>query len=175
MQHLKKISGRMLQVPDRLTEQIVDAAAKLRKANTEDTAKINQVLRRILHEVFVLAKRNDEMELAAFDISRRRRRQGRGMVQALPKSQIRRKRILPNRPTHSLFYEISRFSPLNDRELSLQLMRPLDSNFLALSVVNRFIRTEVMHYIEGHLSFDFTWDGRTLQGFCKHINPIHRR
>ena len=54
-------------------------------------------------------------------------------------------------------------------------MRPLDKNFLALSVVNRFIRTEVMHYIEGHLSFDFTWDGRALQGFCKHISPIHRR
>ena len=94
MQHLKKISDRMLHDPDRLTEQIVGAAAELREANTEDIANINLVLRRIQNAIFVLAKRKDEMELAAFDISRRRRRQGRGKIQALPKSQIRPKRIL---------------------------------------------------------------------------------
>ena len=133
-----------------------------------------QKLKRISSHVLEVPDRPTEQIVGAAAELREANMEDRE-IQALSKPQNRPKRILPDGPTHSLFHEISHFAPLNDRELSLQLARPLGNNFLALSVVNRFCRSEVMQYIEDHLFFDFTWDGGALHPFCKHINPIHRR
>ena len=176
IQRLGKISARVPEVSSRLTQQfsqqLVRAAAKLSEANREDTAKIDQILRQTQQVTFLLARRNRQIELAP---TQRRRRQRSGDAQAPPKPQIRSEKVLPDGPSDSLFHEISRFSPQNDRELSLQLLRPLASTFLALSSVNRFSRTDVLQYIESQLSFDFTWDANDLKAFCTHIKPICRR
>ena len=62
-------------VGDRLTQQIVQAAAQLREAGTQDTTKINQVIRHIQKATFLLALRNQETE-TAIEASTRRRRRG---------------------------------------------------------------------------------------------------
>ena len=170
IQALGKISDRIpeesSQLTQEFTQQLARAAAKLSEANREDTAKIDQILRQIQQATFILARRNRQIELAP---TQRRRRK------APPKPQIRSDKILPDGPSDSFFHEISRFTPQNDRELSLQLLRPLASNFLALSSVNRSSRTDVLQYIESHLSFDFTWDANDLKGFCTHIKPVYRQ
>ena len=176
IQQLGRISARVPEESSRLTQQftqqLVRDAAKLSEANREDTAKIDQILRQMQQATFILAKRNRQIELAP---AQRRRRQCSGNAQAPPKPQVRSEKILPDGPSNSLFHEISRFSSQNDRELSLQLLRPLASNFLALSSVNRFSRTDVLQYIESQLSFDFTWDANDLKAFCTHIKPMYRR
>lgn len=176
IQALGRISDRIAEESSRLTQrftqQLARAAAKLSETNREGTAAIDRILRQIQQATFILARRNRQMEVAP---AQRRRRQRSGNAQAPPKPPIRSASILPDGPSDSLFHEISRFAPQNDRELSLQLLRPLASNFLALSSVNRFSRTDVLQYIESRLSFDFTWDANDLKAFCTHIKPIYRR
>ena len=176
IQALARISDRIPEESSRLTQhftqQLVHAAAKLSEANREDIANIDQVLRQIQQATFILARRNRQMELAP---TQRRRRQRSGNAQPPPKPQIRSDEILPDGRNDSFFHEVSRFAPQNDRELSIQLLRPLASNFLALSSVNRFSRTDVLQYIESQLSFDFTWDVNDLKAFCTHIKPVYRR
>ena len=176
IQSLGRISDRIPEESSRLTQhfkqQLVRAAAKLSEANREDTNTIEQILGQIQQVSFLLARRNRQTEVAP---TQRRRRQRKRNAQAPPKPPIRSARILPDSPNHSLFHEISRFAPQNDRELSLQLLRPLASNFLALSSVNRFSRTDALQYIESRLSFDFTWDANDLKAFCAHIKPIYRQ
>ena len=153
----------------RISVPIFRAAAKLSEAVRQDTATINHKLGRA---AFLLARRNHATELAP---TQRRRRQGRRNAQTAPEPQARLDEILPDGPTYSLFHTISRFAPQNDRELSIQALRPLDINFLSLSSVNRFFQTEILEYIESHLSFDFTWNAAALETFFKHITPAHRR
>ena len=165
----------MPEVPNHLTQRIVSAAAELREVDTRDTAKINEALGQIQNATYILTRRNLDTKLTASASTRGRRRQGRGVVRAIPKPRTSLDRNLLDGSTHSLFHQISRFTPQNDRELSLRLLRPLGSNFLALSTANRWLRIEILQYIEPYLSFDFTWDAVTLQTFCNHIEPIHRR
>ena len=173
---LRRISDRISEDSSRLTQrftqQLVCAAAKLAEAKRDDTANIDRILRQIQQATSILARRNHQRKPAS---TQRRRRQRSGNAQAPPKPQIRSDKILPDGPGHSYFHEISRFTPQNDRELSLQPLRPLASNFLALSSVNRFSRTDVLQYIESQLSFDFTWDVNDLKAFCTHIKPIYRQ
>lgn len=168
---LQNITCLMPEISNHLTRRIVSAAAELREADMGDTAKINEALGQIQNASYILARRNLDTEPTASAPPRDRRRQ----VRAIPKPRISLNRTLLDGPTHSLFHQISCFAPQSDREFSLQLLRPLGSNFLALSTVNRWLRTEILQYIESHLSFDFTWDAVALQTFCKHIEAIHRR
>ena len=120
IQALARISDRIPEESSRLTQhftqQLVCATAKLSKANREDTADIDQILRQIQQATFILARRNRQVELAP---TQRRRRQRSGNAQA---PQNRSDKILPDGPSDSFFHEISRFTPQNDRELSLQLL-----------------------------------------------------
>ena len=154
---------------------MVRAVAELREADSEDTAQINEILGRIQDSTFVLARRNQEIEHAAFALSRRRRRQSRQKTQTAPKSRNRPTRIVLRGSPPSLFHEISHFASQNDHEFSLQSSRPLGSNFLALSLVNRRFWTEVLQHIESHLSFDFTFDLSAVQSFCTNIQPTNRQ
>ena len=178
IQQLARISDRIPEETSRLTQlftqQLVRAAAKLTEANREDIANIDQILRLIQQASFILARRNRQMDLAPTQ-RRRGQRSGNAQVRASPNSRIRSDKILSDGPSDSLFHKISRFTPQNDAELSLQLLQPLASNFLALSSVDRFSRTDVLQYIESQLSFDFTWDADDLRVFCTHLKPIFRR
>ena len=175
IQYLRKMSGKMPETPDRCKEQIVRATAELQEANMQDGFEINRLLGQIQNATFLLARRNQEMDFAAFALTKRRRRQNRRQIQVTPKAQIRREKILLDGPFDSLLHEISRFATQNERELSLQPLQQLSSNFVALSWVNNLIRTEVLQFIESHLSIDFTWDAVTLNLFCTHIKPIYRQ
>lgn len=172
---LRKISDRIpedsSQLTQQFTQQLVCAATKLPEANWEDTANIDQILRQIQLATTILARRNSQRKIAS---TQRRRRQRNRNAQAPLKPQIRSDRVLPNDSSYSLIHQISHFTPQNDRELSFQLLRPLASNFLALSSVDRFSRTDVLQYIESQLSFDFTWDVNDLKAFCTHIKPTYR-
>ena len=173
---LRRISDRIPEdsngLTQRFTQQLVCTVAKLCEANREDTTMISQTLQQIQQATLLLARRNHQTKPAP---AQRTRRQRSGNALAPPKPQIRSDLILPDGPSYSLFREISRFTPQSDRELSLQLLRPLASNFLALSSVNHFSRTDVLQYIESQLSFDFTWDANDLKAFCTNIKPIYRR
>lgn len=175
IQQLRRIGSRMPEASDRLTRQIVRAAAELQEADTEDTAKINQILGQIQNATFVFARRNDEIQNAAFALSQRRRTQNNQKIQARRKPRIRPEIIMLDNSVHSLFHEISRLASQNEHELSLQPLRPLGSNFLALSYVNHLFRSEVLRYIESQLSFDFSVDVTALKTFCAHVEPIHRQ
>lgn len=175
IQNLRKISCQMPEAHDRLKQQVGRAAAELREADTENTAKYNQILGRIQNATFVLARREDEKQYAAFGRSQRRRTQRREKTEVPAKPRIRSENTMMDGPALSLFHEISRFGSSNKHELSLQPLRPLGSNFLALSFVNHLFRTEVLQYIESHLSFDFTGDAVALQSFCANVKPAHKQ
>ena len=175
IQNLRRISSRIPEAWDRLTQQIVRAVAELREADSEDTAQIDEILGRIQDPTFVLARRNQEIQHAAFALSRRRRRQDRPETQTAPKSRIRPERIVLRGPPPSLFHKISHFASQNDHEFSLQFPQPLGRNFLALSLVNHRFRTEVLQHIESLLSFDFTFDPSALLSFCTNVQPTHRQ
>ena len=175
IQALRKMITEMPEDWDNLIQQVDRATTELREAETEDTAQITRIIRRGQNALFILATRNLENEYAAFHRSHPRQRQRRRKTQASPKSRIRPAKFMPDGPAHSLFHEISRFAPQNGRELSFEPLRPLGANFLALSSVDHFFRTEVLQYIEDHLSFDFTDNEIALQSFCTHIEPIRRQ
>lgn len=162
IQNLKRIGSRMPAAPERLKQQISRATAELLEADMEDTAKTNKLLGQIQNATFVLARRCDEIQYAAFALSQRRRRQNRQKTQASPK------------PAHSIFHRISHFVPQNNHELSFQILRPLGDRFLALSSVSHLFRSEVWQYIESHLSFDFAGDAEAMQSFCENVQPTHR-
>ena len=174
IQNLRRIGSRMPETPERLKQQISRAAAELQEADTEDTAKFNQIIGQIQNATFVLARRCDEIKYAAFALSQRRRRQSR-QTQASPKLRIRPQKTLPGGPAHSLFHEISQFASQNDHELSFKTLGPLDNKFFALGSVNRLFRTEVLQYIESHSLFDFAGDAESMQSFCKNVKPTHRQ
>ena len=173
---LRRISDRIPEdssgLTHQFTQQLVCTAAKLCEADREDTTMISQTLRQIQQATLLLARRNHQTKLAP---TQRRRRQRSRNALAPSKPQIRSDLILPDGPSYSLFHQISRFTPQSDRELSLQLLRPLARNFLALGSVNHFSRTDVLQYIESQISFDFTWDTNDLKAFCTNIKPIYRR
>ena len=175
LQHLRRMSSRMPGIREPLRQQIVQATAEFQEANLDDTAVINRVLGRIQRATYALARVNDEKKTAALPLTQRRRREKRGQSQAQPKSKTRPNHVLLGSPGCSLFHQIFRFTLDNDHELSLQPLRQLGSNFLALSRVDQFHRVEVLQYIESHLCFDFTWDTVTLGLFCTHMMPIHRQ
>lgn len=174
IQNLRRISSRIPEAWDRLTQQIVGAVAELREADSEDTAQIDEILGRIQDPTFVLARRNQEIQHAAFALSRRGRRQNRPKTQTAPKSPIRPERIVLRGPPPSLFHEISHFASQNDHEFSLQSSQPLGRNFLALGLVNHRFRTEVLQHIESRLSFDFTFDPSALPLFCTNVQSTNR-
>ena len=173
IQNLKKLSSSMPEAADRLKQQIDRATAELREADMDDTAQIDEIIRPIQNAVSMLARRNQEIEFAAFARSQRRRRQSRRKTQPPAKPPIR-KDVLED-PPPSLFHELSQIASQNDHKLLLQPLRPLGSNFLALSLVNKLFRTEVLQYIESHLSFDFTGDAFALPSFCELVSPVHRQ
>lgn len=175
IQALRRISSRMPEASDRLTQQIVRAAAELREADTEDKIKVDRILGRIQNATFVLARRNQEIQYAAFADSQRRRRQSRREIQTPPKRRMRLENITLDGQAHTLLHEVLYIASQNDHELSFQPLRPLGDNFLALSSVNHRFRTEVLQYIESHLSFAFTNDTVALQSFCTLVEPIHRQ
>ncbi|CAD6589615.1 MAG: hypothetical protein ASARMPREDX12_003904 [Alectoria sarmentosa] len=175
IQALRRISSRMPEASDRLTQQIVRAAAELREADTEDEIKVDRILGQIQNATFVLARRNQDTQYAAFADSQRRRRQSRREIQAPPKRRMRLENITLDGQGHTLLHEVLYIASQNDHELSFQPLRPLGDNFLALSSVNHRFRTEVLQYIESHLSFAFTNDTVALQSFCTLVEPIHRQ
>lgn len=173
---LKRMSSRMPEASDRLAQQIRDAV-ELWEADRDDTGKINQLLEmigKIQNATFVLARRLQEIESAAIALSQGRRRQSRQKIRAPPKAPIRLEQIMLDGPAHSLFHEIFNIASQDVQELSLKPLRPLGTNFLALSSVNHLLRTESLQYITSQLSFDFTHDREALWSFCALVNPIHR-
>ena len=169
------MSSRMPEASDRLTQQLVRATVELQEADRQDTAKVNQILGQTQNATSVLARRNHEIEYAAFALSQRRRRQSRQKIEAPPKPRIRSEKITLDGPAHSLFHKVSLIASQDVHELSLLSLRPLGSNFLALSSVNHLLRTQVLQYLVSQLSFDFTHDNEALQSFCKLVSPIHRQ
>lgn len=175
IQNLRRIGSRMPEAPERLKQQISRATAELQHVDTEDTAKTNRILGQIQNASFVLARRCDEIQYAAFALSQRRRRQSRQKTRAPRKPRIGPENVLPDGPAHSLFQEILHFAPQNDHELSFQPLRPLGNNFLALGSVNQFFRAEVLQYIESRSCFDFAGDAAAMQSFCRNVKPAHRQ
>lgn len=175
IQQLRNISSRMPEAWDRLTQQVARGVAELGEADRDDIFKTNQILGRIQDATFVLARRNHEIQYAAFALSQRRRRQSPPKIQAPPKKHIRPEKVLLDGSAPSLFHEILNIDSQDVHELSLKPSRPLGSDFLALSSVNHVLRTETLQYVMSHLSFDFTHDREALQSFCTMVNPIHRQ
>ena len=170
------MSSRMPEASDRLKQQILRDAVELWEVDRDDIANANQILEilgQIQNATFVLARGVQEMEHAAFALSQGRRRQSRQKIQAPPKPHIRPENIMLDGTAHSLFHETLNIDFQNFHELSLKPLRPLGTNFLALSSVNHLLRTESLQYITSQLSFDFTYDREALRSFCTLVNPIH--
>lgn len=171
IRNLQRIGSRMPEASNRLKQQVNRAAADLWEADMEDTAQTDEIIGRIQNAISMLARRNQVLKSAAFARSQRRRRESRRVIQAPTKPRIR-PHVLEGSPP-SLFHEIAHIASQNDHELLLQPLRPLGGNFLALSLVNHCLRTEVLQYIESHLCFDSTRGVFALPSFCQVVSPIH--